>query len=455
MRIRGKLYRIVNQPFSGSSGTLLLLLLSIWSLRAQSQLPLKFDFGPGPVAEGFAAVRDTTSYTPERGFGLISESPVQGVSRAGKGALTGDFLTSDRPFYFVIDLPEGHYDIRLTLGDTDGESVTTVKAESRRLMLEAVETEQGKVRSASFTVNVRTPDITDTESIRLKSREIGYLNWDHQLTLEFNGKRPCINAIEITPATDPVVVYLAGNSTVTDQENEPWASWGQMLPRFLKPGVSVANYAESGEALRSFIAEKRFAKIASLIKAGDYLFVEFAHNDQKPGGAHVEPFTTYQEELLRFINMARDSGATPVLVTSMHRRRFDDAGKIVNTLEEYPEAMRQLAAQEKVALIDLNAMSKDLFEALGPEGSKRAFVHYPAGTYPGQEKVLADDTHFNPYGAYELARCVLEGIKNSHLDLVRFFHDEVQSFDPAHPDPVDTWYWPASLNSSLVKPDGN
>ncbi|WP_198661613.1 rhamnogalacturonan acetylesterase [Lewinella sp. IMCC34183] len=434
---------------------LLLVLLAGAGLGAQTALPLKFDVGVGPLAKGFLAVADTTLYTPERGFGLISEAPVRSVRRSGKDALTGDFLTSDVPFYFVVDLPEGHYDVTLTLGDPEGESQTTVKAESRRLMLEGLRTEPGRPTSVTFTVNVRTPRIDTTETIRLKSRELGYLNWDQQLTLEFNGPRTCVSAIEIRRAVDPVVVYLAGNSTVTDQENEPWASWGQMLPRFLQRGVSVANYAESGEALRSFVAEKRLDKIASLIKAGDYLFVEFAHNDQKSGSAHVEPFTTYQEELRRFIGVARERGATPVLVTSMHRRNFDADGKIVNTLGDYPEAMRQLARAEGVALIDLNAMSKQFYEALGPEASKQAFVHYPAGAFPGQREALADNTHFNPYGAYTLARCVLLGIRANDLDLVKYFRDDVEPFDPARPDPADAWHWPASLNANARKPDGN
>jgi hypothetical protein len=128
----------------------------------------------------------------------------------------------------------------------------------------------------------------------------------------------------------------------------------------------------------------------------------------------------------------------------MHRRNFDDQNRIVNTLDDYPEAVRQTGAEEKVPVIDLNAMSKILYEAWGPEKSIQAFVHYPAGTFPGQDKDLKDDTHFNPYGAYELAKCMVEGIKSNHLDLVNDLMDNLPSFDPAHPDLVETWYWPRS-----------
>src|SRR5262249_35079206 len=157
--------------------------------------------------------------------------------------------------------------------------------------------------------------------------------------------------------------------------------------------VAIANHAESGESLRSFIAENRLAKLLERMKPGDYLFIQFAHNDQKPGAFHVDPFTTYKDYLKQYIEEVRKRRAIPVLVTSMHRRLFDSDGKIINTLDHYPEAMRQLAMEQNVVLIDLNTMSKILFEALGPEGSLKAFVHYPAHTFPGQDEELKDDTH--------------------------------------------------------------
>jgi len=339
-------------------------------------------------------------------------------------------------------------------GSKDGSS-TTVKAESRRLMLENVKTANGKTVQKTIVVDVRTPKINDTEQIRLKERELNYLNWDNKLTLEFNGEHPCVAAIEITKADDLPTIFLAGNSTVTDQESEPWASWGQMFARFLKPEIVVANYAESGETLLAFKREKRLQKLLSQMKAGDFLFIEFTHNDQKPGGNHLDAFTTYKDELKDYIAEARKKGGKPVLVTSMHRRRFDENGSIVNTLEDYPEAMRQTAREENVPLIDLNAMSKLFYEAMGPENSKKAFVHYPANTYPGQDKPLADDTHFNPYGAYELAKCIVQGIRLNKLELGKYLLDGLPAFDPAHPDPVNAFHWYESPSASLIKPDGN
>lgn len=415
----------------------------------------KFDFGSGELATGYEAVLPSTTYTKEMGYGIVSRHPVEAVDRKGEDALRSDFITSNGPFYFTVELPEGNYQVKVYLGDQKGTSVNTVKAESRRLMLKEVKTATGKVEEHIFTVNVRTPRIDGKDSIRLKQREIVYLNWDDKLTLEFNNSRPALAAIEITEVKEVITLFLAGNSTVTDQEYEPWAAWGQMIPLFFKPGVVVANYAESGESLKAFVGEKRLEKVLSKIRQGDYLFIEFAHNDQKPGDSHVEPFTSYKEYLKLFIMEARTRKAKPVLVTSMHRRRFNENGEIINTLSDYPDAMRQLAKEEQVPLIDLNAMSREFYEAMGPEESKKAFVHYPAGTFPGQEEELKDDTHFSTYGAYELARCIVEGIRQSNPELAHYLREGIAPFDPAYPDPVKNWNLPLSPDVKILKPYGN
>lgn len=418
--------------------------LTIGSAKEKPSI-LRFDFGLGKAKKGWTQVNAMSVYSAEKGFGLIPSGKME----------AGDYLSSKKPFYFAVDLPEGHYKVVLTLGGSPDGSSIVVKAESRRLMLENVKTGKGETIQKTIIVDVRTPKINATEQIKLKERELKYLNWDNKLTLEFNGEHPCVAAIEIKKADELPTIFLAGNSTVTDQENEPWASWGQMFPRFLKPEIVVANYAESGETLLAFNREKRLQKILSQMKTGDYLFMEFAHNDQKPGGNHLDAFTTYKDELKYYIAEARKKGGKPVLITSTNRRRFDENGKIINTLEDYPEAMRQTAREENIPLIDLNAMSKMFYEALGPENSKKAFVHYPANTYPGQDKPLADDTHFNPYGAYELAKCVAQGIVQNKMDLSRYLIDDLQAFDPAHPDQVNEFHWYESPSINLVKPDGN
>jgi len=406
----------------------------------------RFDFGSVQPLSGWNLITQKSAYSSQKGFGIIPS----GEMEAGI-----DYLSSKKPFYFTVDLPEGHYQLLLTLGGSAEGSSTTLKAESRRLLLENVKTAPGETIQKTVAVDVRYPQMANQDGIKLKERELNYLNWDHKLTLEFNGEHPCVAAIEIKKADHLPTIFLAGNSTVTDQENEPWASWGQMFPNFLKPEVVVANYAESGETLLAFKRENRLQKILSQMKAGDYLFMEFAHNDQKPGGNHLDAMTTYKGELKYFIAEAHKKGGKPVLVTSTNRRRFDENGKIVNTLEEFPEAMRQLAKDENIPLIDLNAMSKQFYEALGVENSKKAFVHFPANSYPGQNKPLADDTHFNPYGAYELAKCVVQGIQESIPDLAKFIRDDWKTFDPTNPDPVTEFRWYESPSVNLAKPDGN
>ena len=174
-------------------------------------------------------------------------------------------------------------------------------------------------------------------------------------------------------------MFLAGDSTVTDQTAEPYSSWGQMLPRFFGPDVAVANHAESGESLRSFVAERRFEKIFDLIKPGDYLFLQFAHNDQKLG-SDTAPY----EALLRsVIADTRERGAVPVLVTSMQRRRFDSRGAVVNSLEGFPDAMRGVAKTDGVALIDLDADEPALLRGARARGQQAGVRALPGRDVPG------------------------------------------------------------------------
>ena len=432
------------RKLSSISITITLFFLIACNEQEQATSGLLFNFESGNSAGNFV--------TKETSWPTIKDSVKYG--------LVGNFNSStacqsDEAFEFWVELPERNYKVKVVLGDMEKPTSTTIKAESRRLMAMEHETSAGQIDTLDLLINVRTPIIDSVNSIKLKVREIGYVNWDSNLTLEFAGECPSVKSIIIDEADDVPVIFLAGNSTVVDQENEPWASWGQMFTYYLKPEVAVANFAESGETLRSFIGENRFAKIASLIKPGDYLFMEFAHNDQKPGSSYVEPYTTYIDELMKFIDLARNSGATPVLVTSTNRRKFNEDGKIVNTLEEYPDAMRKLADDEDILLIDLNAMSKDLYEALGVEGSKKAFVHYAANTFPWQREALADNTHFSTYGAWQLAKCVVQEILDSNAELGDFIKEGFGSYDPTQPDSFKSWEWPVSKDGTVLKPDGN
>jgi hypothetical protein len=145
----------------------------------------------------------------------------------------------------------------------------------------------------------------------------------------------------------------------------------------------------------------------------------------------------------------------PVLVTSMNRRSFDSTGHITNSLGDYPEAMRQTGKEENVPVIDLNAMSKILYEAWGPQKSLKAFVHFPANTFPNQKEELKDNTHFTSYGAYELAKCIVNGIKQNIPSLAKYLKQNLPAFDPSSPDAFERFDLPASSFIGSVKPDGN
>jgi lysophospholipase L1-like esterase len=330
------------------------------------------------------------------------------------------------------------------LGDAEGETTTTVKAELRRLMLERVQTARGHFVTRSFTVNVRTAKIAGDGEVTLKDREktSEWWAWDEKLTLEFNDSRACVTGLEISRVDNAPTIYLLGDSTVCDQALEPYASWGQMLTRFFSDRAVVANHAESGESLRSSLAAHRLDKVLSTIKAGEYLLIQYGHNDEKERGAGVGAFTTYKADLKKFVSEARKRGAVPILITPMHRRTFDQSGKISNSHGDYPEAVRQAAREENVPLIDLNAMSKTLYEVLGAEKSGVLFK-------PG------DGTHHNNYGSYELAKCVVEGIRAVKPELARYLVKDLGRFDPAHPDLAESFKLPASAMSTTAKPLGN
>ncbi|MFM1851872.1 MAG: Rhamnogalacturonan acetylesterase RhgT [Verrucomicrobiota bacterium] len=351
---------------------------------------------------------------------------------------------------YSVRVPEGNYRVTVTLG---GETVgdTTVKAESRRLMVEAVCTAAGESVTRSFFVNVRTREIPPPEknapggtAVRTNEREAGSFTWDDKLTLEFDGPQPAVSALRIEPV-DITTVFLLGDSTVTDQRWEDGASWGQMLTRFL-PGVAVANHAESGETMKSFLSELRLAKVLSQVKAGDYVFLQFGHNDQKKQWpqTYVAADSTYPAYLRVFIAEARRRGATPVLVTSMQRRTFDPDGKIKNTHGDYPPAVRTVAAEQGVALIDLDRMGTAFYEALGPERAPLAFA---AGG--------KDPTHHNNYGAYELAKCVAQGIRDAGLPLADAIAEDFSGFDPTNPDDPATFKLAPSPQRSTERPRGN
>jgi lysophospholipase L1-like esterase len=372
--------------------------------------PQSFDFGPGGNATGHPV------YDDARGFGFEPGAPST----------------------FSVRVPEGNYRVVVRLRGARKGAVTTILGEQRRLLAEDKAASR-KPSERTVIVNVRVPELgalppnaTGGTKVHLKPRELGSRNWDDKLTLEFAGDADRVESLTVDHVSLPTL-YLAGDSTVTDQPVAPNASWGQKLPRFFAPTIAVANHAESGETLKSFLTELRFDKLLSTLARGDWVMIQFAHNDQKTQWpqTHVEAGTTYRAWLRSYIAEVRRRGATPILVTSPDRRNFDAAGRIETSLGDYPEAMRAVAREEGLAVIDLNAMSRKLYESLGPEAAARAFAD------EGRDK-----THFNDTGAYALARCVVEGIRAADPSLAgglaQHLAADAARFDPTHPDPIPT-----------------
>jgi len=410
------------------------------------KVDLKFSFGSQPLS-GYTRVTPDMVYNVKRGYGFDLGSKVAAINDGKKGGYT--IGQDGRAFFFSAKLAPGAYRVTVTLGGATNESVTSVKSETRRLMLESIHAKSGQLQTRTFLVHLRVPQIPDGTTVRFKPRErdpilvvqwddqtsvkFTELDWDEKLTLEFSGNHAALHSVEIANAKNPITVYLIGDSTVTDQMMEPWGAWGQMLPRWFKPPVLIANYAESGETTASFIGERRWAKVLSEIHAGDYVFIQFGINDLH---AHI-PLDQFKQYLIRFIEDTLKHVATPVLVTSQNLRKLDENGKAVQTLDGYPEAMRQVAMEQNVPLIDLNAMSMTLYEAIGPAKLPKAF---------------ADGTHQNSYGAYEVAKCVVNGIVEAKLPFAKYRVGDWKPFDPARPDPMEAFKLPPDPQLDPARP---
>lgn len=366
-------------------------------------------------------------------------------------------VKSNAPFTRNIEVPDGNYKVTVVLGSKKKAGNTVVRAENRRLMVDEVATKKGQFKTVEFVVNKRTPEIEKGKRVKVKDREKKYNTWDNAINLEFTGAAPAVKEVKIERDTTATTIFLCGNSTVVDQPYEPWASWGQMIPRWFGPEIAISNNAESGLTAGSFLGSYRLDKILTMMKKGDYVLCEFGHNDQKEKMSGAGAWYNFSYNLKVFIDKVRAKGGNIIFVTPTQRRHFDDAthSKIQETHGDYPDAMRAVAKREGVPVIELHDMTRTFFETLGYEDSKKALVHYPANTFPGQDKPLADNTHFNPYGAYEIAKMVVMGMKQLHLPIVKYLRSDWKDFNPAQPDDYNKFVWYNSVKQDVTKPDGN
>lgn len=211
-------------------------------------------------------------------------------------------------------------------------------------------------------------------------------------------------------------IYYAGDSTVqyNDIKTYPQTGIGQVLNLFLKPEVKISNHAKNGRSTKDFIDESRLAEIYDKITEGDFLFIQFGHNDEKKDNParYTEPFSEYMVNLEKFVNAARNKKAYPVLITPVERRNYIDKSEPCEfDHTDYVAAMKQTAEKLNVPLIDLNTMSRAELDRIGLEASKDWYMHIPAGKYPYHMEGLADNTHLKYAGAVAYGGCIARGLK--------------------------------------------
>lgn len=330
----------------------------------------------------------------------LATPAVADAAAAPAPAPTG--CTGTAPVVCHFDVAPGTYRVTARIGGA-AEGRTTVTAETRRAMLGETPTAAGRQVVRTFTVNVREPEGEPTGA-----------SGSPGLDLTFGGQAPLLADLHVTPAPRTPQLFLIGDSTVCDQLGSPYTGWGQELPQYLRAGISVANYADSGESSQTYLDQPQlFPTVRPLIRRGDTVLIQLAHNDKQTTEAD------YRANLTTMIDAIRAEGGRPVLVTPIVRRWFNTDGTLdngtallVNGLGvDLPAQVRLLAAEKDVPLVDLTVLTRQRVEELGPEGSKALYLT--------DEK--RDNTHTSERGATEYAAMVRDALRDQHLLPGRLF----------------------------------
>jgi len=234
--------------------------------------------------------------------------------------------------------------------------------------------------------------------------------------------------VTLNVAAQKVTIYGIGDSTMADKVNptkNPEHGWLQVFPLLVTPDVKIVNKAVNGRSTKSFIEENRWDSIRKMLKKGDYVFIQFGHNDQKTEDPkrYTNPHTTYRHNLIRFVNEAREKGAVPILFSSIVRRNFNAQGVLIATHGEYPQEARLVANELKVPFIDLEYDTELLEISYGPEKSKALHLHFQAGENPYFPDGKSDDTHLSFEGAEAVAKIVAGDLKKLQPQLKKYFKD--------------------------------
>lgn len=382
---------------------------------------VRFDFGPGAVEDGALPVTSATSFDEEWGYGFTTAPTAEtaDIDRAADDDLRGDFVAVDGGV-FEVDLGAGDYSVQLIAGDDEAESVVTITAESIQKVQENPQL-AGDYLEMAFPIALV----------------------DGVLTLEFaGGETAALNALTITRLAERnagaiTTAYITGDSTVQTYDPiayAPQAGWGQMIDRFFEDDIAFTNHAIGGRSSKNFITQGRLDEVLRSIRPDDYLFIQFGHNDATQGvdDRYASP-EDYKEYLRVYVEGARQRGATPILVTPVSRRSFDaETGQFNVSFPDYVEKMTELAVEEDVLLVDLSLSSREYLNEIGPEAAKAVFLHVDPGVYPNRPSGTVDDTHFQEYGAIQMARLIAQDV----ADLDDPLSERVADIEPPAEVPV-------------------
>lgn len=228
-----------------------------------------------------------------------------------------------------------------------------------------------------------------------------------------------------TFAQQKPVLFLIGDSTMANKENpdkNPEHGWGQVLPQFFTSGIDIRNHAVNGRSSKSFRTEGRWAAVERQLKKGDFVIIEFGHNDQKlkDSTKFTNPYTQYRANLERYVNETRTKGAIPILMTSIVRRNFNENGVLIDTHKEYPLVVRMVANDMKVPFVDMQLLTEQLEISFGPENSKKLHLHYKEREDPYYPKGKEDDTHLSRLGAEKVAGLAVKNLKTMTTGLEKY-----------------------------------
>ena len=412
----------------------------------------KFIFGGVTQEKGYINITNNTLYTNQIGYGFVNESvkeknellqiPELGSAFEIDPSLIGKHLTNilmeknsnnniingfcysdkpDVPLSFKVKIPRsGNYNIKLSMGNKNKDMIISVFSQRRRCVLKNETAKAGELIDFTFTANVC--DIVPRGKTEIYK--------DDSIDITILGENACINLLTVEEVIDVPTIYIAGDSTVTDQNaNYPYnaatsyCGWAQILPSFLKQGISVSNHSHSGLTTESFRSGLHWSVVEKHIKPKDILFMQFGHNDQKD--KTLGAFGGYADNLRKYVDEAQEKGACPVIITPVSRTIWNGPdGSFNDMLKEYSDACKQVAAEKGIPLIDLHGKSVDFILKHGAKKVARYF--FPK-----------DYTHHNDFGAFEMARLVVCGIKEAKINTIVEYlkdipDDEIQKKQISH-----------------------